>query len=282
MLALNLHSLGRTEVLLDGQPISWRAESARDLVLFLLSCPEGQSRDEIIDALWHEDPSAATGNRFRVTLHRARTALGSPSTIVEEHGMYRLSDDVLRSSDVFKLYAALRDAEHADGDARYSALSRAVDAYAGDFLPHIRTDWAHRAREEHRSAYTRARIERSLLNCEHLHCDLAVQDLVAALRSDPFLGENYHQKLMTCLSMVEGKYAATEHYRRFVRFLQDDLSDTPMPETVALAQQVKAGERLCTRKPGDPPRGDTPLTHNCPLTSDGHCPGQYAALLQLA
>ncbi|MFC4637936.1 AfsR/SARP family transcriptional regulator [Deinococcus hohokamensis] len=278
MTTLHLRSLGRTEVLLDGQPVKWGAESARDLVLFLLSSPEGQTRDEIIDALWHEDPTARSGNRFRVTLHRARTALGSPDSITEVYGAYRLSDDVLRASDVFTLYASLGQAESSEGDARFFSLSQAIEAYTGDFLPHVQAEWAETAREEHRAAYTRACIERSLLHCESLHCDLAVRDLVAALRTDPFIGENYHQKLMTCLSVVEGKYAATEHYRRFVKFLQDDLSDTPMPETVELAQQVKAGERICQR--GD--REDAPLTHNCPLTSDGTCPGPYAELLKLA
>ncbi len=278
MTMLNLRSLGRTEVLHDGQPVKWGAESARDLVLFLLSSPGGKTREEIIDALWHEDPTARSGNRFRVTLHRARTALGSPASINEEYGAYRLSDDVLRASDLFTLYASLGQAEASEGDARYFSLSRAIEAYTGEFLPHIQTEWAETAREEHRAAYTRACIERSVLHCEQLHCNLAVRDLVAALRSDPFIGENYHQKLMTCLSVVEGKYAATEHYRRFVKFLRDNLNDTPMPETVQLAEQVKAGEQICQR--GE--REDAPLTHSCPLTSDGSCPGHYAELLKLA
>ena len=278
MTTLNLRSLGRTEVLREGLPVKWEAESSRDLVLFLLSSPEGKTREDIIDALWHEDPSARSSNRFRVTLHRARTALGSPESITEEYGAYRLSDDVLRASDVFTLYASLGQAERSEGDARYFSLSRAIETYSGDFLPHIQTEWAEMAREEHRAAYIRACIERSVMHCEQLHCDLAVRDLVAALRSDPFIGENYHQKLMTCLSVVEGKYAATEHYRRFVKFLRDDLSDTPMPETIELAEQLKAGERICQRGA----REDRPLTHNCPLTSDGSCPGHYAELLKLA
>jgi len=282
MTALQLRSLGHAEVLRDSQPVKWGAESARELVFFLLAGSGGQTREEIIDALWHEDATARSGNRFRVTLHRARTALGGPDTIVEEGGAYRLSDEVLRASDVFALYAALAEAERREGDARFLALSRAIDAYGGDFLPRVQAEWVQAAREEYRTAYTRARVERSLLHCEHVHCDLAVQDLVSALRTDPFIGENYHQKLMTCLSVVEGKYAAAEHYRRFVKFLQDDLNDTPMPETVELAGQIKAGERVCRRADGeDVPRHDLPLTHNCPLTSDGQCPGAYAELLKL-
>lgn len=278
MTTLHIRTFGRAEVHRDDQDVTWGSESARDLVFLLLSSPDGLGRDEIIDALWHENASAKSGNRLRVTLHRARTALGAPDTITDAYGRLRLSDEVLRASDVYRMYHALSDADHAHGDARSFALTRALGEYGGDFLPHVTADWAVRAREEHRAAYTRALIERSLLHCEALHCDLAVRDMVAALRADPYLGENHHQKLMTCLTVVEDKYAATEHYRRFVRFLQDDLGDTPMPETRDLAERVKAGERICTRAPG----AAVELTHNCPLTSDGGCPGPYAGLLKLA
>lgn len=277
MTVLKLKLLGQPEVLRDGLPVQWGAESARDLVFYLLANPIGHSQEEIIDALWKNENNAGTANRFRVALHRARTALGSQDTIIKEFGGYRLSNDVMRASDVFELYSAIDQADHTEGDGRFFALGRAIEVYTGDFLPHIHADWARSAREEYKTAYTRARIERSLLHCEHLHCDLAVRDLVVALRTDPFIGENYHQKLMTCLSVVEGKYAATEHYRRFVKFLHDDLGDTPMSETVHLASHIKEGERICTRGAAS----DVPPTHSCPLTSDGRCSGAYQELLKL-
>ncbi|MBZ9713572.1 AfsR/SARP family transcriptional regulator [Deinococcus multiflagellatus] len=278
MTQLILRSLGRAEVLRGGQPVKWEAESARDLVFYLMAHPEGRTREDIISALWREDQTARSGNRFRVTLHRARAGLGAPGCITEAYGAYRLSDEVLRASDVFRLYAALAEAEHSEGEARFLALGRAIAEYGGDFLPHLQAEWVLPAREEHQAAYTRACLERSVLHCEHLHCELAVQDLVAALRRDPFLGENHHQKLMTCLSVVEDKYAATEHYRRFVRFLRDDLKDAPMPETVVLAERIKRGERLCEHGQ----KAAAPLLRSCPLTSDGRCPGPYAELLNLA
>ncbi|ADV66069.1 AfsR/SARP family transcriptional regulator [Deinococcus maricopensis] len=279
MTALTVRALGHADVLHDAQPIKWGAESARDLVFYLLSSPDGRHREEIIEALWHADPDARTGNRFRVALHRARTALGGTDTIVEAHGRYRLADDVLRASDIYRMYEALEEADRAEGDARAFALNRAIEAYGGAFLPHVQAEWAHAAREEHCAAYVRARLERSLLHCEHLHCDLAVQDLTAALKTDPFIGENHHQKLMTCLTVVEDKYAATEHYRRFAKFLHDDLGDTPMPETRALAERVKTGEHICVRGASGAPA--PARAHRCPLTPDGQCHGTYAQLLQL-
>lgn len=274
MSQLTLHTFGRADVLLGGQSVRWGAESARELVFYLLAQPEGRSRSKIIDALWREEDSARSGNRFRVALHRARTALGGPEQIVEAHGVYRLAPEVLRASDVYALYAALSEAEHAEGEPRRQALDRAVAVYQGEFLPHEEAEWVQAAREEYQSAYTRARLERSVLHCEHLHCGRAVQDLAGALRADPYLGENHHQQLMTCLSVVEDKYAATEHYRRFLKFLRDELGDTPMPETVELAERIKAGEVICQRV-----GREAALPQHCPLASDGHCTAPYAALL---
>lgn len=274
MSQLSLHTFGRADVLLDGQPVKWGAESARELVFYLLAQPEGRSRSEIIDSLWREEDSARSSNRFRVALHRARTALGGPDAIQEAHGAYRLAPEVLRASDVYTLYAALAEAERSEGEARGQALDRAVAAYQGEFLPHLQADWVQVAREEYQSAYTRARLERSVLHCEHLHCARAVQDLAGALRADPYLGENHHQQLMTCLSVVQDKYAATEHYRRFLKFLRDELGDTPMPETVELAERIKAGESVCHRA-----NRDSAQPQLCPLVSDGHCSGQFTRLL---
>jgi hypothetical protein len=56
--------------------------------------------------------------------------------------------------------------------------------------------------------------------------------------------------LMACLASVESKYAAVEHYRRFIKYLRSDLADTPMTETTALAERLKEGEFTCLHQIG--------------------------------
>lgn len=275
---LRVRTLGAREVLVNDAAAEWHAASARDLFFYLLSFPEGRTREEILEGLWELESDAASGNRFRVTLHRLRGALGWPESVVEEYGRYRLAPEIFRASDVHDVYAGLRDADLASvGPEKLAALQRALGAYSGDYLPGESAEWATQAREEHRAAYVRACVELSLLHCERAECGGAVSALVRALRADPFIGENYHQKLMTCLSVVEGKYAAIEHYRRFIKFLRDDLGDTPMDETTELAARIKTGEHICVGSRGT----DATLTLNCPLTPDGHCPGVLGELLQL-
>lgn len=277
---LQVRALGQAEVLIDGQPAQWHAQGARELFFYLLSHPEGSGRDEMIETLWGLEPGPASHNRFRVTLHRLRTALGTPEAVAEAHGRYHLSPEVFAASDMHTMYAALDEAEKAqDSRLRLAAYQRAIGAYGGEYLPGERAEWVDQAREEHKAAYVRAAVELSLAHCDQGSCAAAVGALVGALRADPFIGENYHQKLMACLSVVEGRYAAIEHYRRFVRFLRDELEDTPMDETRDLAERIKVGEPICQRLSESD--GPPTLTHSCPLTPDGRCPGPLKELIEL-
>lgn len=276
---LSIQTLGRSEVLIDGQAAEWHAQAAKELFFFLLSHVEGCSKEEILEQLWNLQPDPSANNRFRVTVHRVRTALGRPDAIYEEYGRYRLSNEVLMVTDVHQLYLTLENAHHnSEPLERQRLYQHVLNLYHGDYLPGEHAEWARIAREEYKAAYVRAALELSLIHCDHGSCDAAVGALVRALRADPFIGENYHQKLMTCLSVVEGKYASIEHYRRFLGFLRDELEDTPMGETRDLAERIKGGESICNRKLGI----DAHLTLNCPLTSDGSCPGVFGELIKLA
>ena len=250
---LKVVTFGQGRVLVDRQDVVWHANSARDLFFFLLSYPEGRSRGDIAVALWPQEDSesAASSNRFRVTLHRMRAAFGNQEAVIKKYDRYYLSYQLLAASDVYALHAAIQDAALATTpDAKRLALQRAVDTYSGEYLPDHRADWASAAREEHKASYVRTTLELSMLHCEAAECDLAIQHLARALRADPLIGENYHQDLMACLASVESKYAAVEHYRRFIKYLREDLSDTPMPETSVLAGRLKAGELVCPHQIG--------------------------------
>ena len=258
MLTLKIVTLGHARVTLDGRDLVWHAASARDLFFYLLSFPDGRSQRDVALALWpdEENENAASSNRFRVALHRLRAALGISGSVFKEYERYRLSAEVLAASDVFAMQAALHDAQIigpgivSGSQASREALQQAVNLYGGEYLPDVRTDWANAARGEYKADYVRANLELSTLHCEAGECGLAIRHLAQALRADPLIGENHHQDLMIRLSSVEGNYAAVEHYRRFVKYLRDDLSDTPMLETTALADRLKAGELVCAHQIG--------------------------------
>lgn len=266
---LSIRTLGQAEVTLGGQRVQWRAESARTLFFYLLTYPGGRSRTEIINALWDAEPDALLSNRFRVVVHRARAALGGTECLIEEHNRYRLSAEVLAASDVQAFAAGLERARRDPlPGARPAQLELLLTTYRGDYLPLETADWAQQGREEHRAVYVRAQIELSELHCDAGACSSSVEALALALLSDPYMGENHHQRLMTCLSVVKDKYAATEHYRRFVSFLRREVNDAPMPETLDLAERVKGGEHICRRQSHD---SEFQGAHLCPFSADHLC-----------
>lgn len=275
---LEVLTLGTAQVLVAGVPASFHSKTAEELFFYLLSNPEGKSKEEILETLWAETPGKDTNNRFRVTVHRVRSALGDSEAIRDIHGRYKLNPAILEQTDMQRLFNALEIANTATGTSeRLTAFQQVLSVYKGDFLPNIHADWAVQTREELKNVYVRASLELSLLHCDQGACEGAVGALVRALRADPYIGENYHQKLMTCLSVVEGKYASIEHYRRFLHFLHDELADTAMPETVALAERIKSGERICnsTHDASSPV-----LLQHCPFTPDGSCSGDDNGILR--
>ena len=266
---LKILTLGESEVLVHGQPAKWHSDSARALFFYLLSHPNGKSREEIIDAIWDSQPNAATNNRFRVTVCRLRSALGWRESIAELHSRYQLGQVVLEACDSHKFYVLLAQAEHASNPAlKLERYQKAIVLYLGDYLPSETATWVLKIREEHNAAFARAKIAVSLVHCHQGLCQSSVGALAIALENDPFLGENHHQKLMSCLSVVEDKFAAIEHYRRFLTFLNHDIKDTPMPETIVLAERIKAGERICLRTLQ---QAAPPVKLQNPFIPDFHC-----------
>ena len=274
---VQIQTLGETHVLLDGQEAHWRAHRARDQHLYLLSYPEGRTRRQILDSLWETDHSTRTDNHFRVTLHRLRSTLGGADTVTERSGRFQLAPALWRASDVSCLYAALDSAEHSHDPARQiAALEQAVALYKGEYLSGKEAEWAEEARTELRAAYVQAHLELSRLYCLCGACALSVQALSVALRTDPYAGEGHHQRLLTCLSVVADEYQATDHYRRFKKFLREDLQEAPLPETQALAERVGRGEPICQRATGLLATRAPPWPS--PLAPDGHGPAGWAVL----
>ncbi|MCX7783158.1 MAG: bacterial transcriptional activator domain-containing protein [Meiothermus sp.] len=243
--ALRVRTLGQVEVLVAGRPAVWHAHTAEELFFYLLSYPEGRSKGEILETLWGLDPDPVANNRFRVTAFRIRTALNNPEAIQEDHGRYRLAEEILHSTDLYSFYQALAQGHHAACEtARLESYRRAISLYRGDYLPGFSTNWVSQAREEHKTAYVQALLEVALIHYDWEDWRATADYLERALKADPYIGENYHQRLMWGLAATGDRYGAIEHYRRFVKFLHEELGDTPMPETQELAEHIKQGDPI--------------------------------------
>lgn len=248
-----LRSLGQADVIVNGQRVSWPARSAEELLWFLHAHPDGCYRHDILDKLWNLNENPATTNRFRVALHRLRQTLGCSDAVREDHGRYVLHPDIQAASDTHALHQALLASKYALSPYEKEERLRQALASAeeGEYLPHLKGEWVERVRAEHKAAVVEAQIALALLHCAACECALATAALTKAAQIDPLINEEHHQRLMGCLTVTHSKYAAIEHYRRYRHFLQREVGDTPMPETVQFAERLKMGERYCQQHSSD-------------------------------
>ncbi|CAM3439154.1 BTAD domain-containing putative transcriptional regulator [Deinococcus saxicola] len=245
-----LRSLGNADVIVDGVSVVWPARSAEELLWYLHAYPQGRYRHDILAELWDLEDTPAAANRFRVALHRLRAALGRPDAVVDERGRYTLHAELMAASDTHALHRALDASRTSAGPRQQEELLRQALASAdGEYLPHLQGEWVEVARSQHRAAVVEGHLTLSLLHCAARECPLAALSLVRAAETDPLIGEDHHQRLMVCLTMNRGKHAGIEHYRRYRHYLAEEVGDTPMQDTVDLAERLKAGERPCDHGP---------------------------------
>ncbi|GEM44528.1 AfsR/SARP family transcriptional regulator [Deinococcus cellulosilyticus] len=262
-------TLGTAQVQHLQQDVSFHSESARDILFYLLSHPEGRSKGDLLRDLWEEEATPAVNNRLRVNLHRIRSALGATGTLREQQGRLQLAPEVLQSSDLHQFYTLVNEAQLLGGQARLDRLHEALKLCQGPFLAGLQGSWMEEAREQHQQAYLKVLMEVSDLHCLTRDCLPSVNALHQALKTDPFLGENHHQRLMACLAVAQDRYAAIAHYRRFLHFLKQDIEDTPMLETVQLAESIKAGQGCCPRDPAASATLPPPVS--CPFGFQNGC-----------
>jgi two-component SAPR family response regulator len=243
---LRLQTLGQVGVWCGDRLLSWPAHSAEELLWYLHAHPLGASRAAILSDLWAQEDTPAAANRFRVSLHRLRKTLGQTDAVTKQQSRYRLHPQVWAASDLAQMHRDLQNAGAVqDPLEQMAALRRVIAHNQGEYLPHIRADWVEDARRGHHAELLRTRLALSALCCTQRECAAAVDLLMQAVQNDPLIGEDHHQRLMGCLTHTQGRFQAVEHYRRYRLYLRDEIGDTPMPDTVQLAERIKMGERPC-------------------------------------
>ena len=96
---MRIFALGHARVEQDGRPLDspeW-IQKPRKLLYYLLSHPEGRTKEEIGLALWPEASTSRLRSSFHDTLYRLRRALGGKEWISFEKGRYAFG----RSLDYF-------------------------------------------------------------------------------------------------------------------------------------------------------------------------------------
>lgn len=231
---------GGVRVLQGGEPVEggWRRK-ALELLAFLVSRPEGSTRDKILDALWPEVAPDKAGARLRQGLRQLRQRLGEggAGTPVAEWVDDRLRLDQAVWSDVGAFEAALVEARAADGARRIEALRQAVELYGGTFCDGHPYDWTLPAQERLRRRFleTSAELARALV--ETGKYDDALRVLDRAIGEDPF-AEHLHRRAIEIEGQEGRPAAAAARYEKLRRLLGEELGAEPSEETERVYREV--------------------------------------------
>lgn len=232
--------IGRVER--NGTPIpanEWESAKARHLLFYLL-CNSPRTREQIGADLWPDLRPSRLPGTFHNTKYRVQQALGINPFVYKE-GTYEISEELKYWFDVEVFGRLIHRAQQAVSAQAARYLSQAVALYTDDFLSECYDEWCLAWRE---------RLQRQLLTAvetlsewliERGRFQRAEEVLQRGLQVD-HLREDFHRQLMRVYALQGRREEALAHYRRCGRILKRDLGIAPMPETQALARQIRRGE----------------------------------------
>jgi LuxR family maltose regulon positive regulatory protein len=224
---LELMTFGRLQVRLNNQTVRLPFAKAGELLIWLaLNGPA--NHEQVIDALWDGSNEEKHHEYFRVAVRRLRAALRGPkgaelpfNPLPFEHGVYTLASDFRVKLDASLSQRALQT-NHPDD------LRAALEAYRGEFLPGVDTQWA----TETRTRCLENTVTVALTLGEQLESTDPREALNAyrrAVELEP-LSELGHLGLIRTYLRLGGLAAANQAYTTYARMLSEEFGLEPSAE----------------------------------------------------
>ncbi len=249
---IQIHALGGFKVLVDGEAIPetrWRGSQSKNLLKGILAHGPGEIPQEVLmEAIWPEtDPETGERN-LKVALHRLRKALepaldpklGS-SYVHLKQGCLSL-DPELCETDVNRFLSLAEEGRTIEkaGDFAGAVLlySKAVEAYAGDFLPQDLYDpLAGARRQEIKRFYLDLLFSLARLHESRNALKKAASCYKRAVCADPLLEEAYQHLML--LFFAQGKRnEAVRTFEECSLALKKELGVDPEPTTLAIYRKI--------------------------------------------
>ncbi|HKQ03008.1 MAG TPA: BTAD domain-containing putative transcriptional regulator, partial [Actinomycetes bacterium] len=282
MPGLRIAVLGKPRVTLDdGSPVELGSAKATALLLYLATTGERHSRSALAGLLWGDLPEDGARANLRLALTKLRRVADDNLQVTRG---YVAVDPSSYWLDRRELEAAL-----AGGDGDLERVGAAVRLYRGDFLDDLVVrgapdfeEWAEREREHLRrlavTGLSRLADDATARGDPATGVELARR----MLSLDP-LSEEAHRLLMSFLAQKDDRAAALAQFETCRHVLTEELGVEPSPETVRLADRIRAGELTPTHPEGERSSrgtGAPPAVHDPGLIGREGDLGRVAALVE--
>jgi predicted ATPase/DNA-binding SARP family transcriptional activator len=227
------------------------------LAYLVIESEHSHSRESLLGLFWPELPTAAAQNNLRVVLSQLRKGMGEESDDSQPYligkrfdlGFNPHSDYTLDVTLFLDLVAATRAHQHSnrpDCSECAERLAQAIELVRGEFLEGFSLgdapafdEWLFVQRERLHLQITAALEELGTFHERAGNSADAETYVRRLLEFDP-LRESAHCQLMRLLADAGQRSAALNQYETCRRLLANELGVAPAPETVLLAEQIRA------------------------------------------
>ncbi len=221
--------------------LRWTLRRALKMFCFLASQPDlSATRNQLIEAIWGDEPEEAIERNFHPTLTHLRRSLALPASelapLLFVAGTYRLNPDFdwLVDAAEFESLAQRGRQRLTAGDADGAAelWQAAWRLYGGPFLDSFEEPWALARRELLEQIYLQVLQGLGDIHQERGHNEPAMDAYRAALVIDP-LQERVHLAVMRLYARQGRRDLVRHQFDRLSTILRRELGVEPLPETTA-------------------------------------------------
>jgi DNA-binding SARP family transcriptional activator len=233
---LLIRALGRTEVQMDGKPITtkeWQTQISRDIFFCILAHPDGLTKEEIGAAFWPDASPDNVRTRFKNAVYRLRGALNA-HVILFDNDIYRFNHDFDYDYDVENFMRKVAEGDSAaDTQVRISAYVAASQIYQGPFLPDVEAAWVLAERERYERIFTETIHTLAELQFDTGDYRGALRTCQRALAHDP-CQEDIHRLAMSVYAAQGNRAAIARQYALCQQSLREEIDVPPSPQTERL------------------------------------------------
>ncbi|MCK5795492.1 MAG: hypothetical protein KAH12_12335, partial [Anaerolineales bacterium] len=240
---LDISGLGRAQIKRNGELISvpeWtKQKTVRELFFYLLSQPEGASREEICVVFWPDSEPEQLKKQFKNALYRLRRAVGKDSVLYHQPTrLYHFNKALDYRYDVEEFQSAAKQAEQeADPEIKIQALQRAADLYQGPFAAALEGIWAEPVRYRLYRCYERTMLALAELQLNRGLFGASLETSELLLQSVPSQEAAWRLAMRSHAAQGD-RSGITRVFQQCQKALAQDLDTEPSGETCSLYQQL--------------------------------------------
>lgn len=246
---IEIHTLGRTRVAVNGQPLTGEAAWPRSLALIVYMArePGPDRRQEILGVLWPDREERRARRALNQLIYTLRKA--SPELDLES-----VSDALDFGKEVWL------DVEEFERRLDAGDLVGAVELYDGPFLVDLTLDepefdhWADRQRADARRKFRKAALQLAGERREVGDYEAGIAYCRRLIQSDQLDDESQHL-LIECLHLRGDRAGALRQFDKYREALASELEVEPLDHTLALVARIRGD----TSSGGEEPPSDAAI-----------------------